>query len=942
MAQDQPIDSTVAVQGETATDGQMLAQAGIAVEEKAPLQDGGAVQNGAPERSPPAHDEPDQTEHAAPADAEVAADVPVKEQNGMKSADGEPAVQADTLAADLTPTQNGNEVQKLEAEEGTTTMQSEVAGRDGAEVHVQSASLVEAEDSAQGEARASPSEEAVPVASPDAAAGEDVANTSVEAAEASTTGAPAVQSPEATDSIEAAVEAVLPEDAPKGHVSWELTRFCSNHKYPYALFQRGSGADRIRFQVTQMASGSTENAMRIARHCYVMLEKGATSDECKNFRNQVLERVKQVKDKFSSDAAAKAVKDRLRVAPEEAGQTARNGVATNGESAANDKESAPKEATDAPKKEGGSIRLDGDDAPPESAAHLKVRYDNSRGYHFFFIPGLEQQRRVFSVSDKRYGTPFDECQRIGRICYMHFEAGLNKDEVSKVRDDLLLKLHEATAPAKKGTPELTKLKRKSSVDSEVGTTEKPKPKEAKVEPSQGGQAAPKEEQKVSEDTKEKPLASPSSECPLTEDAPPDSKAHQEVKHKKSTGCCYFKFKLPDGGHIHFQATIKAAGSNLETAMRITRLCYVQFEQGAAKSDVEAYRGELYALCQAGSGSTQAPAQAAASGAPAQAAASGAAAGAAPAAAAGATAPAATGAAPAAATGAAPEKTAKSKKRRKNDKEEEEVGNQKKQAKQSDQTSALVEQLRAEGRLAGAMRVEGRAPSAKNASINGLYAVVAAGFGSSRAYLKVGASSPRYLFFSSKKKRWMINDELDDSKKGFAYAKIQDGGKAAPPEHGDQLRWQVFSGKEEGYSEDPAVRCVAVEGAKTDSKDAKEKKAADGKEKATIQRGATVSSINSDSDDDEDSGESDSSSSSSGSDAEEDATGQAAAEAPAVAASMANGASSPAPATFGVLAPTCPPGVRRVSGRVCAKMLVSAGLRCPCHFAYRRDCPNAAR
>jgi len=37
-----------------------------------------------------------------------------------------------------------------------------------------------------------------------------------------------------------------------------------------------------------------------------------------------------------------------------------------------------------------------------------------------------------------------------------------------------------------------------------------------------------------------------------------------------------------------------------------------------------------------------------------------------------------------------------------------------------------------------------------------------------------------------------------------------------------------------------------------------------------------------------------------------------------------------------------PFARPARGRVCAKMLVSSGLRCACHFAYVSDCPSAAR
>merc|ERR1712079_409383 len=70
------------------------------------------------------------------------------------------------------------------------------------------------------------------------------------------------------------------------------------------------------------------------------------------------------------------------------------------------------------------------------------------------------------------------------------------------------------------------------------------------------------------------------------------------------------------------------------------------------------------------------------------------------------------------------------------------------------------------------------------------------------------AGPFFVFYSLAKGQWKINDQLDDSTKVFAYAKTDDGGKAAPPDLGSKLRWHVFDGKEHGYKEDPAVQCKA--------------------------------------------------------------------------------------------------------------------------------------
>uniref|UniRef100_A0A7S4V8Y1 Uncharacterized protein n=1 Tax=Alexandrium monilatum TaxID=311494 RepID=A0A7S4V8Y1_9DINO len=920
MAQDQPSDGGVAVQGEAAADARVL-PADVAIQGKVPGGDlpaednwanqveapSEAVAGEAPETNPPSKDEDvNPPVEADPAAEDEATDGPAK--NG----DGEPAEQATDAPAKNVAGEPAEEATKPASD----AVQEAVPAQSDQEVKEPEAAAAAIGDNGKGTEAAKPvgdsAEEAVPAQSGqevklDAAASDNGKGAQADEAPAQNAAAETAEKAEAPEAAKEVdpLEAVLPQDAPAGHAAWEVVRFCSNHKYPYAVLQIGSGADRVRFQATMMASGSQENAMRIARACFMLFDSGASLEDVRKFRNDLFERIKQVKEgKPPPKSTPKPPVEKEKPANGN-GATANvpaNEAATNGDVATKDKAPPAAKDKEPPAAKEVEVSIDMEDAPPDSAAHQKVKFDQKRDYHFFVIPGLEKERRVFTVSDKKYGTPFDECQRVCRICYLHFIKGLNKDEVTKIRDELLLKHQESLA--KKGTPEATKLKRKSSVDMGPDVAEKAKAKEAKTEAKEAkeAKAEPKEGkpdgQEAPKDSKEIiPAGSPKAEAGpfIDEDAPPDSEAHGKVRWKKSTSCVCFKFKHADGSCDHFQATIKASGGDLETAMRITRLCYVKFEQGVSRQDIETYRTGLYAKVAARQGvAFQAPAYGAG--------------------------------------------------KRKHEEAEGDAAESKKESKKekpkkhSEQTSALLDQLRAEGRLAGAVRVEGRDPAAKNASINGLYAVVIGGYGSSQAYEKVGGSSPRFLFFSVKKKRWMINDELDDAKKGFAFAKTQDSGKTAPHEHDKGLKWQVFSGKEDGYAEDPAVRCVAIAAPNPVAKAAEEKKAAAEKEKAAvIARGATASTINdAGGSDDEDSGDSDSSSSSSGSDAE-DTAGTAA------PAATANGASDPtsASAVAAALRPTVAPGARRAPGRVCAKMLVTAGLRCHCHFAYRRDCPFAA-
>jgi len=195
---------------------------------------------------------------------------------------------------------------------------------------------------------------------------------------------------------------------------------------------------------------------------------------------------------------------------------------------------------------------------------------------------------------------------------------------------------------------------------------------------------------------------------------------------------------------------------------------------------------------------------------------------------------------------------------------------------------VVELFRREGRLDGAVRIQGRDPAKKNCSINGVYAPLKGGYAGALAF-ELHPSEPlkRFLFFSSPKGRWKIHDELEDGKGCCAYLKGDDG-QNPPVGLASGVYWKLFDGKSRGYVDDPAVVCSLVP---SNSK-------------------AEASS--------------DSDSSSSDSDS----------EAPSAAVALAK------PGTKKLAAGPRPPRVMRMG-----KMLVHCGLRCACHFAYMRDCPD---
>eukprot|EP00928_Gymnodinium_smaydae_P063479 TRINITY_DN4703_c0_g1_i1.p1 TRINITY_DN4703_c0_g1~~TRINITY_DN4703_c0_g1_i1.p1 ORF type:complete len:684 (-),score=107.97 TRINITY_DN4703_c0_g1_i1:64-2115(-) len=359
-----------------------------------------------------------------------------------------------------------------------------------------------------------------------------------------------------------------------------------------------------------------------------------------------------------------------------------------------------------------------------------------------------------------------------------------------------------------------------------------------------------------------------------QDAPAGHVAHEKVRRKGDTAFCFY-YALADGSKPHFQATLQACNNSAEDCARVARLCYMKFESGATLEEVKAYRGTLYSLF--GGGKPQGASN---------------------------------------------------------------KGTKSKAVDPARATKTIIKRLRTEGRLTGAIQLKGRAVDAKNASINGVYALLSNGFSDRPAYEKIeisGQATQRYLFFSARKGRWKVNDSLDDSKGGFAYARTSDDGRQAPSESSLQLRWHVFEGKEKGYSEDLAVSCTPLV-----KQAAAEKVASASSDSEDSDSAASASSDSSSS-----SGSAAQGSEGAGSDREgEDGAGKAAATGDAQQASTADVTPEVRPSSTAAADAAAAQNPKVSSrqaaptrGRVCAKMLARGLLRCPCHFMYIGACPN---
>jgi len=102
-------------------------------------------------------------------------------------------------------------------------------------------------------------------------------------------------------------------------------------------------------------------------------------------------------------------------------------------------------------------------------------------------------------------------------------------------------------------------------------------------------------------------AQPSRACPegLPEDAPPEHISHQKIKYEGAHCRVVFYWAASTGPKIPFQVTVNAAGTR-DNAEVIARACYVKFEEGLTKEQVQAFRKDCYDRLKSPKTSTSAP------------------------------------------------------------------------------------------------------------------------------------------------------------------------------------------------------------------------------------------------------------------------------------------------------------------------------------------------
>lgn len=532
-----------------------------------------------------------------------------------------------------------------------------------------------------------------------------------------------------------------------------------------------------------------------------------------------------------------------------------------------------------------------EDAPPGHEAHTQVKYENNRWPTAYFHMNEKKQR--FQATLGMTGS-MENAMRVCRACFVKFRNGTSVDELKQIRQEYYerLKFFRGGEKGEKGDkagPDSAKRLRKSNSEAsnfsafvakdgaaspsstQAQTPKGSKRKEPDAKESAEGEArAPKEPEEASKDVKAAPPAALDEDhimSLLPQDLSPVAAEHK-VKFNSDTrlyqGFVWFEYK-GGGSRERFQTTLLRSGGSRRAAEHIARLCIAKFEAGASRDEVAQFRAEMYALC------PEAP-----------------------------EAPKSGNVAPAAAE--------KQKEKRPEKKQKGSADAKANKPGKAAVSGDVEEKLRAEGRLKGALRIEGRDEKRKNASINGVYALMKGGFEGKPAYEKVDGGVARVLFYSARKSRWKIHESLNDSAGGFAFAKSKDG-KARP---GPSLSWQVFEGKDSGYNEDSSVRCSLL------TQDAGGKKAkrkgsdsgSDSDNSNAEKEGSTASNS---------AGFQSSGSSSSESGDESDA---------------AKSKSKPAPTPAGTLKPLPPRA--KPKHKVCAKMLCRSGLRSVTSFARRSE------
>lgn len=281
----------------------------------------------------------------------------------------------------------------------------------------------------------------------------------------------------------------ITEDAPEGHPVWRVRIHPDNSNGSWnARFPDGENGKLKKFSVARAAE---EDARKILRICGAQLIDGRPREDVEQLRMLLCNRCtgKDEADTFDicanwaktaaecgeplampkqqlefAPAAPKAAAGTTTVAA--AGGQAGPGVTSKSTPAS---QAAP-EANPPPT--GDEL----EDAPPDSAAHQKVRFDQKKGAYTFTTP--DASKKHFQTTVHAAAKNVEAAGRIARVCFYKFEQGVSMEEVMQYRNEAYKRLGGAPkVPASNGTTAVEKpapppRKRPKSTDAEEATIER--------------------------------------------------------------------------------------------------------------------------------------------------------------------------------------------------------------------------------------------------------------------------------------------------------------------------------------------------------------------------------------------------------------------------------------------------------------------------------------
>jgi len=380
--------------------------------------------------------------------------------------------------------------------------------------------------------------------------------------------------------------AALPEDAPPGHEAYSKVDSHASHKWPYAAFQYGPR--KSKFQATVGKSGSLENALRVARACYMRFELGDTLEQVKEFRSACYEKIRMAQAKPSS--TVNTSKEESVVNGDGAPRSSSAVLPAAGALDVQAPASVPKGKVIA------SCAIE-EDAPEGSKAHdpSKMQIDNSNGVVFFTYSSPVKSKHKFTVKISKCNS-LGLAMRVARLCFAKLESGVSTKEAQLYREELYGRVALTTEAAQKERGS-HKWKVLEPIAEEGAKKEKKRKWNVPEQLENGGSKKDNKKRKGAVQSEEAESKAARTERSLL-DAPADSMAHQKVhlRSEEGSGTCVFSFLQPDGQRVRFQTTASAANGSVEDALRIARLCYAKLEAGCSKTELDRYRQELYAAC----------------------------------------------------------------------------------------------------------------------------------------------------------------------------------------------------------------------------------------------------------------------------------------------------------------------------------------------------------